>query len=476
MSLLLPTSPLEIPELLRKISSFVATKDAVACAQVCKVWSDHFASAIWHTIDFDIHKKLLKTDTTAFARYGHHVRVVKKIKKLHHIRVLLLFNLCRLKRLSIIMTATQEYYAHVSDLLRRINKTTQRLEIYQPTSTQVPFFSVDPLLHPSTGATSKLSYLEIQGLTMTRDAFSSLLRNSPALTTIDIRDSTLAMLPGYNRPHPDEDYYRHHGVIELGAGFGQVFFTEDVPSLLVHFPNLTLWETWDFPTPSEPSVDKLKSEVTRYCPMLLELWSRDPSPMASGMIAQALNNLTTIGVEQRKLDTELVMAILHHQETLEYFGTFHDDILLQESDIVPRVEGGQLEAGWIIQSIPRLCTRLETLKLPDYEMNMSDIENAKWMCHNLETLFIRIRGLNTKEKIDRAIRLWKRGRPVTVTVTVRETRSKKEKKSAPSGYQSVNAIPQEDNSIEARVARHLLKFRKLRMVWLGWKIHEVHRD
>jgi hypothetical protein len=36
---------------------------------------------------------------------------------------------------------------------------------------------------------------------------------------------------------------------------------------------------------------------------------------------------------------------------------------------------------------------------------------------------------------------------------------------------SVN--PPDDNSIEAHVARHLLKFESLREVWLGWKVHDV---
>ncbi|KAK3827978.1 MAG: hypothetical protein J3Q66DRAFT_321555 [Benniella sp.] len=461
MSLMSPTSPLEIPGLLRRISHFVTTKDAVACAQVSKTWSNHFTSTIWHSIDFCIHKKLLKTDTKAFTRYGHHIRVVKNISTHHHILVLLLSNTSKLKRLSIMMTASQKYYAHVSDLLRRINTTIEHIEIRQPTNDQVPFFPVDCLFPVSDSkATSRLSSLEIKGLTMTRSAFSSLLRNCPSLHTIEIRDSTMATLPTFDRPHPDGDYYPHQGVAELAAGFGQVFCTKGAPSLLAHFPNLISWETWAFPAPSESSVDKLKSEVTSYCPILRELWTRDPAPMASSMIAQAFKNLKTIGVEQDKLSAELVMAILHHEDTLEIFCTFRDEDILDGLDMAPMDESNPLEAGWIIQSIPRLCTRLKELELPCYEMSMSDIEKSKWVCHNLSSLCIRVQGLNTKEKIDRTIQLWNDGRRLREDI-----RSDGEKQNI--------GIPASDNSIEARFARHLLKFEKLKKVWIGWKVRRA---
>jgi hypothetical protein len=104
---------------------------------------------------------------------------------------------------------------------------------------------------------------------------------------------------------------------------------------------------------------------------------------------------------------------------------------------------------------------------------MDDIEMAKWGCKHLEVLYIRIKHLNTKEKIDRAIQLWKEGRSITV---IEKMRSKEEETCASSSLQSIIAILPEDNSIETRVARHLLKFNELQRVWLGWKIHEVHQE
>jgi len=124
------------------------------------------------------------------------------------------------------------------------------------------------------------------------------------------------------------------------------------------------------------------------------------------------------------------------------------------------MEESPLEAGWIILSIPRLCIRLRELDLPGYEMNMSDIEKSKWVCHDLSTLCIRVQGLNTREKIDRTIQLWNDGRRLKG-----EIRSNGEK-------QNIGILPS-DNSIEARFARHLLKFEKLKNVWIGWKVRRA---
>ncbi|KAF9975274.1 hypothetical protein BGZ65_008330, partial [Modicella reniformis] len=43
---------------------------------------------------------------------------------------------------------------------------------------------------------------------------------------------------------------------------------------------------------------------------------------------------------------------------------------------------------------------------PTYEMDMDEAEKMPWVCKDLSDLRIRIRGLNTAVKIERAIRLW----------------------------------------------------------------------
>jgi len=96
---------------------------------------------------------------------------------------------------------------------------------------------------------------------------------------------------------------------------------------------------------------------------------------------------------------------------------------------------------------------------------MFDIDMTQWGCHDLdlEELYIVIRGLDTWEKFNRAIQLWREGR-----IAIRKKQANGEQGSAL--CPQMNYILPGDNSIEARVARHLLKFKKLRVVWLGWTV------
>ncbi|KAG0254061.1 hypothetical protein BGZ95_006142, partial [Linnemannia exigua] len=83
--------------------------------------------------------------------------------------------------------------------------------------------------------------------------------------------------------------------------------------------------------------------------------------------------------------------------------------------------------------------------------------DGKWICKDLKTLRIRIKDLDTKEKILKAIALWRKGC----------WRRWREQAGTPVGEEG--RLDETDMSIEARVARHLLKFHKLWKVWLGYQ-------
>jgi len=467
-----PKNPLELPELLRKISRYVTMNDAVACAQVCKPWSEHFASAIWHTIDFATHKNLHLMDTKVLARHGHHIRIVKNMTERDHIMVLTVSYASKLTQLSITMTATHEFYANFHDLLRRNNTTIKHIDISQPSGKAAPFFTADSLSHmTSTGSAPKLSFIKMNGLTMTRDSFSSLLRACPVLNHLDIRGTNILSWPIYDKS--GAHCFKHTGIEYLTAPVEQVFKMdsqfENAPSLFVHFPNLTTWSTWKWATNNDISIEDIRDEITKHCPSITSLRLETPAPMTISMLTQVFDDLTAIRILNRQFSSDMVMAILNHQETLTGVRTFIAVNNFNQLEVIPEVEGVQLDSGgWIIQSIPRRCLQLKALEFPLYEMDMGDIEKAKWKCHDLETLYIRIRGLNTKEKIDRAIQLWKEGR---IAIEKKHVGGKQEP--ASSNLQLDSVIPAGDSSIEARVARHLLKFKKLKAVWLGWKIHQV---
>ncbi|KAK3827983.1 MAG: hypothetical protein J3Q66DRAFT_409126 [Benniella sp.] len=457
-----PKNPLVLPEILKRMSRYVTTNDAVSCAQVCKAWSNHFASIIWHTIDFDIHHGLIILDIRTLAKYGHYIRVVENISEHSHIITLTSSNARRLERLSITMSASQKFYDRCVDLLRQVNTTLEHIDIFQPKEYGAPYFAVDSLFPAEdTNATSRLSSIKIRGLRMTRDSLSSLLENCPSLEHLNIRDTTL-LSPLHDTS--DTHYYRHTGVIRLTAPIEQVCKmdqqSEIVPSLFVQFPNLQSWITRNSHSRGAADVSSqyIRDEVAKHCPSLKALSLGTRASTTIGMLARSFEDLTEICIKNKQLSNDMVTAILKHQETLKTVMTFvsHDDFY--DSETIPDTESIQDDTnGGIIQSIPQHCTRLETLQLPLFEMDMDDVEKTKWGCRDLEELHIRVRGLDTEQKIDRAIQLWKEGR-----MAIKEKRANCEQESPSASLQVDSAIPPDDNSIEARVARHLLKLENLR--------------
>ncbi|KAG0220519.1 hypothetical protein BGX31_010927 [Mortierella sp. GBA43] len=464
------TIPIELPEILRRISVFVTLNDAVSCAQVCKRWSENFVWVIWHSIDFAIHKELHKMSSKVLTRYGHHIRVAKNVTEYDHLQVLSVSNATKLREVTVTMMGTPEFHLYYGNIMRKNNTSVQRIEVKQASTGAVQFFAVDTLFpRMEAVATSKLSYLRIEGLTLSRNGFSSLLQHCPLLRTLNIRDTTLLSWPVYDKS--GADCHQHFGLQELTATIKQVFRPdrfEFAPSLLVHFPRMKSWTAWNADTVAlDVPIDEIRDQVTKFCPVLKNLWTSTNASMTMDLLVQAFDNLTGICIYNKFLSIEVVMAFLHHQETLTHVHTYKNQTHFYSSNTIPKAESNQLEsAGWVIQSIPRRCTHLTSFKLPLFEMRMDDIEKAKWNCLNLSHLFIRIQGLNTEEKIDRAIQLW---------MDARAARKKEQanRTEPPTSADLIEtAIPESDTSIEARVARHLAKFEKLREVWLGWKVRK----
>ncbi|KAF9918371.1 hypothetical protein FBU30_000236 [Linnemannia zychae] len=174
-----------------------------------------------------------------------------------------------------------------------------------------------------------------------------------------------------------------------------------------------------------------------------------------------------------------------------------------------------LTIGQLLQLIPQRCVNLEVLSLHLHEMDMDEVESLdkEWVCKGLKTLRVRIKGLDTKKKISGALSLWYYW---LLTRIKPESSVRSAEKTITSGKYT-SAIPREehlrgtkvgreggdsnkershgnsnsteraktdsderegmrtirDNSIEARVARHLLKFEKLETIWLGYKTWSV---
>jgi len=461
--------PLFIPELSLHISRFVTLKDATACAQVCKAWNDAFTSAIWHTIDFKVQSKFLGVDAALVKKHGHHIRIVKGIESTPQLLALHHSSICRLRGLAITIPPHPQFRAYCGDILRQNATSILNLEMRGKIIVSDPplCFPFDAI-SPSTGsqATSRLSVLKIRDLPITRDGFSSLLRMCPSLTRLNIRRIAIYSASCFAEP------YQHTGITELVAPLKQIFRSDpnsgDTPSILVHFPGLVALHTWCSESSPPMSFGEMKDQFAQHCPLIKAVGIDTPATITAPLLTKTFQTMTRIIVDE--MSPEIITAILTHQETLADVITFHASDDFYEQEGIPPLASKPLASGRELQLIPQTCSRLTTLELPTLQQDMDDIESTAWSCTQLEELYIRIRGLDTKDMVDRAIHLW---------VDYREEK-RKNRKENPENCSDLNSSGTQgdivadtlhnSDSVEERVARHLVRFEKLKKVWLGHTI------
>ncbi|KAG0214698.1 hypothetical protein B0O80DRAFT_447151 [Mortierella sp. GBAus27b] len=450
--------PLLIPEIILRISLHVSAKDAVACTRVCKAWNYAFSPVVWNTVDFRVQKKFINLDPVVISKYGHHIRTVKRISQEQQLEALHHSSICKLQGLRIAMSTETPFQVFCYDLLRRNAASIAELELKVSVSPSLPFpfDAISPTVNGQ--KTSNLFSLEIDGFSMTRSGFSWLLQMCPALRSLKMLRITLYSDTSCSDP------YLHTGLINLESSLDQIFQSGPGPSLLAHFPKLEAIEVWPSDSAITVSYGEMKRQVARWNPGLTDISIRDlPAIATTGLLTQVFRSITHICLIS--LSSSVVMGILAHQGTLVSITKYvHDGYCEQGS--VPELTGVPAVSGWEIQLIPQTCSRLTNIYIPNLEMDMDEIEKTPWSCIRLRSLYIRIRGLNTKGKIDRAIKLWIEHRN-----GMREAENIMEVGEAMEVDSSYNvATLLNEDSIEARVARHLGKFKDLKELWLGHKI------
>ncbi|KAF9157752.1 hypothetical protein BGX21_002734 [Mortierella sp. AD011] len=234
---------------------------------------------------------------------------------------------------------------------------------------------------------------------------------------------------------------------------------EGNPSLLTHFPNLETWKTGDSSLPSAFPSQRVKDIISTWCPKLRCVESNfTPSPLLAHLIVNVFDYLTSLTFDYTEISSNVVLALLHRPDNWIDLSTYvsQDDFYSKfEEDGAPEVMDHFQNSRWMVQSILRYCRKLKSFGFQDHEMDMDEIEQTPWVCEDLEDLRVRIKGLDTRDMIEGAINKWRVGRKQRELSDIIE-----------------NLVGQ-DQSIEARVARHLLRFKNLNTVWLGSKIWEL---
>ncbi|KAG0266154.1 hypothetical protein BG011_003141 [Mortierella polycephala] len=432
-------NPLDLSEIRTRISLYLSNTDAISCAQVSKEWSIDFIRPIWHTIDFSVHTSFENLDPVAVAKNGHHIRVVKDLKRQSHIDALQCSEVCKLLSLTVVANRTPLFDATCRDLIARNNISLTTLEINLIKSlpeTTAPLYAPVDSIVPRYSSTS-----------------GSRLRTLKA-TTQQALGQQSRLLPSNQ-------------------------------SLLRHFPNL---ETWTLIAGPESNMNAIKDEVRKWCPKLNRIKTNGtPEASVIPLLVDVFSNLRALTFQYTIFSSNLVHAILAHHNTLEHLATYKPREEELEQKEPSRLNDHFQDLDWIVQNIPRYCSKLRTFFFFSHEMDMDVAERTSWSFKDIEILCIRIRGLDTAEKINSTISRLneaKRAKRATaVTEITHEMESstldteiglaKEKDNNTAVGTNYQVADKGNDMSIEARVVRHLLQFDKLNTLWLGTKLYRV---
>ncbi|GJJ79224.1 hypothetical protein EMPS_11584 [Entomortierella parvispora] len=446
-------SPLHIPEIRGHISRYISVTDAISCVRVSKEWYEDFIPIVWRAVDFNTQGSFEDLESKVTARLGQHLREVDNIATQGQLDALLHPNICNVRDLSLKCARTTRFRILSMDLIRNNNKSLEHLalkmihdENADDLSTRM--ISLDSVIPQSSA--SRLFSITLYRVCISRASFTALLRGCPLLRSVDLQ-SNVALLAG-----PFVDTFQHTGVTQFTVTLEEVFKPDpdsDIAplgfSLLAHFPELTQCTIY----PSEETlivpVERIMLETKLCCPKVrdIETW-RTPLPLLSDFLAKVFRKLRSVRFPYEYLSADVILALLNHKATLSDISTIWDfEESPIERDDIPVEDDHFNSSSLALQILPRSCPNLKILRLERHEMDMDIVEEDEWACKGLRHLRVRIRGLDTKEKIDRTLKLWIDGK---------QTKNK-----------PVQGETKKIDDIETRVARHLLKFDDLERVWLG---------
>ncbi|KAK3834509.1 MAG: hypothetical protein J3R72DRAFT_221824 [Linnemannia gamsii] len=159
-------------------------------------------------------------------------------------------------------------------------------------------------------------------------------------------------------------------------------------------------------------VERIKREVAICCPQvtMIDTW-KSPQLIIYNLVANAFHSLTHVTFAYSQLSMDVIVALLCHKATLLQIIAFQGSSKsYTERDSVPSEDDHFQHSGRAVQLLPRSCPYLKFLEFEGHEMDMEIIEEETWTCRGLQHLRVRIRGLDTKDKIDQSLNLWKEGK------------------------------------------------------------------
>lgn len=452
-------NPFHLPELMHRISRFVSLTDSIACAQVSKEWSETFIPIVWYEVNFSFQPRFADLSPDIVSKHGQHIRIINNAKTIYEVTAVANEAVKNLKSLRIEAAASVMHHIRTYEIVSRSIPSLESLRLSAASESVngeaslthfVSASSLIPFSSPLLGVAYSLTSLRIERLYLTREGLVSILQASPELIDLKLVSTVIVGSARQTIQHP--------GVETLAAGIECLFHGDSAdPSPLSYFPSLTRLCTWqECPQIPIPTA-KIKEDVARFCPLLTRYDLQGSRNLVHQFLAHVGRNVSSLMYGFSRIPGDTIMDILLHQATLQRLAVFSERSGASfDEDEVEEVSEPVQEFSQFFQLIPRGCSQLKHLDLHLLEMDMNEVELGEWICKDLRALRIRIKGLDTKESILKAIALWRKGcwrRRQEETMRLMTAEEEQDDRV--------------DLSIEARVARHLLKLEKLQSVWLG---------
>ncbi|KAF9909389.1 hypothetical protein BX616_011199 [Lobosporangium transversale] len=492
------------------VAKALSINSMVACSQVSKAWNSDFTQYVWYGVDLELQPRFKDLDPRIIAKHGHHIKVVKNIKKRSELDLFMDPSIKNLDNLTVRLKNKDGFCRQVIELIRQNLCSLTKLSITgeKPNKQRTPFDLADALTPKSTAnEPSKIVEMTIEHLSMSRASFSTVLSLCPALKELDLQDCSIL------GDGDGKAFFQHMELSWLLSTSAQVFKPDPELStepLLVHFPKLLSWDIWN---PSSPhtieNAELIKSTITKYCPDVRRYFLNDISSASTQtLLTKAIEKPTLLCVEIVAITPSVIMGIIQHKATLEELRTYDPragdwdycvDDVFQIEDKTPD--------KWMIHLILSKCSAVKCIKLPSHEMDLDHVQHFPWACKDIKDVRVRVKGLDTKELILATIKKWGRGcyarrranasnEASKIGGITKETEAKHETAASTVATVTATAADQksEDNSVATilaedegkttteeteteianpivdKMAAHLLKFENLTTVWLGYKL------
>ncbi|KAF9128098.1 hypothetical protein BG015_004401 [Linnemannia schmuckeri] len=439
---------LDLPEIRNRIAGFLSKSDCISCMQVSKDWFKDFAGLVWNLMSCHKDDSFSRIPSAVVFKYGHFIRHIKHLSQGNDIMVLQDANVTKLKCLEFFVTDSRLSMALFLDLARRNRGTLTSLELSSMTSRPERHEKREEGVYLPLGAFglgSSLTELSLCDVCVTRDAFSSMLQSCPSLQDLSLWKT---MVVAYT---PSLQLFRHHGLKSLSASFSQVQLFDRMPSaspsILVHFPSLETWKIKSsyFP-PSSKDIMELKVILRLNCPRLKRVDFLDENAeFITEFCDNAFDRLESCSFRYKEMSPTVMLSLLEHQTSLTsiVMTAFYDTPSLIMGDNVAKAKKTIV---FLLRSVPHL----QYLSAKEHRMDVSLMEGHELACcDTLKELRVRFSGLRTAAAVDNCLRKLSAGKTAGASPTVRSDEG--------------------GELIGEHICCQLMRFKKLKTIWLGTK-------